>query len=96
MVKKEERLGMCSKKYIDCELPRDNEVNENIMCAKKIGEGRNIKHRSTSPIVISWCVDVEIEKQSRSQKQLQPLIPPKRFDIFSPITGGCSEGLGVL
>ena len=23
---------------------------------------------------------------------LQPLIPPKRFDIFSPITGGCSEG----
>ena len=27
---------------------------------------------------------------------LQPSIPPKRFDIFSPITGGCSEGLGVL
>ena len=27
---------------------------------------------------------------------LQPLIPPKRFDIFSPTTGGCSEGLGVL
>ena len=24
------------------------------------------------------------------------LIPPKRFDIFSPITGGCSEGLGVV
>ena len=24
------------------------------------------------------------------------LIPPKRFDIFSPITGGCSEGLGVF
>ena len=27
---------------------------------------------------------------------LQPLIPPKRLDIFPPITGGCSEGLGVL
>ena len=27
---------------------------------------------------------------------LQPLIPPKRFDIFFPITGGCSEGLGVF
>ena len=27
---------------------------------------------------------------------LQPLIPPKRSDIFSPITGGCSEGLGVF
>ena len=24
---------------------------------------------------------------------LQPIIPPKRFDIF-PLTGGCSEGLG--
>ena len=27
---------------------------------------------------------------------LQPLIPPKRFDIFPPTTGGCTEGLGVL
>ena len=27
---------------------------------------------------------------------LQPLIPPKRFDIFPLITGECSEGLGVL
>ena len=26
---------------------------------------------------------------------LQLLIPPKRFDIFSPLTGGYSEGLGV-
>ena len=25
---------------------------------------------------------------------LQPLIPPKRFDISPPLTGGCSEGLG--
>ena len=27
---------------------------------------------------------------------LQPLILPKRFDIFSPLTGGCSEGLGAF
>ena len=27
---------------------------------------------------------------------LQPLIPPKRFDIFSPLTGGCSEGPGAF
>ena len=27
---------------------------------------------------------------------LQPLIPPKRFDIFSLLTGGGSEGLGAL
>ena len=26
---------------------------------------------------------------------LQPLIPPKRFDISPPLTGGCSEGLEV-
>ena len=24
---------------------------------------------------------------------LQPIIPPKRFDIFPPLTGGCPEGL---
>ena len=27
---------------------------------------------------------------------LQPMIPPKRFDIFSPLTGGCSEGLDAF
>ena len=27
---------------------------------------------------------------------LQSLIPPNRFDIFSPLTGGCSEGLGAF
>ena len=27
---------------------------------------------------------------------LQPMIPPKRFDMFSPITGGRSEGLGAF
>ena len=26
----------------------------------------------------------------------QLLIPPKRFDIFFPQTGGCSEGLGAF
>ena len=26
----------------------------------------------------------------------QLLIPPKRFDIFPPQTGGCSEGLGAF
>ena len=27
---------------------------------------------------------------------MQPLIPSKRFDIFSPLTEGCSEGLGAF
>ena len=31
-----------------------------------------------------------------SNKYLQPLIPPTRFDIFSLLTRGCSEGLGAF
>ena len=27
---------------------------------------------------------------------LQPMIPPKRFDIFFLLTEGCSEGLGAF
>ena len=27
---------------------------------------------------------------------LQPMIPPKRFDIFFLLTGGCSEGLDAF
>ena len=27
---------------------------------------------------------------------LQPLIPPKRFDIFLPLTGRCLEDLGAF
>ena len=27
---------------------------------------------------------------------LQPMIPPKRFDILSPLTEGCSEGLDAF
>ena len=27
---------------------------------------------------------------------LQPLISPERFDIFPPLTGGCSEGRGAF
>ena len=26
----------------------------------------------------------------------QPMVPPKRFDIFSPLTGGCSDGLDAF
>ena len=26
----------------------------------------------------------------------QPTFPPKRFDIFFPLTGGCSEGIGAF
>ena len=26
----------------------------------------------------------------------QPMIPPKRFDLFPPLAGGCSEGLDAF
>ena len=42
---------------------------------------------------------LSFEKESRAESFLKktiPLIPPKRFDIFSPLTGGCSEGLGAF
>ena len=34
-------------------------------------------------------------RRERARDYLQPMIP-KRFDIFSPLTGGCSEGLGAF
>ena len=37
-----------------------------------------------------------VGNQNAEYEKQQPLIPPKRFGIFSPITGGCSEGLGAL
>ena len=43
-------------------------------------------HRGTNPF-----------KYHEEVLYLQPMIPPtKRFDIFSPMTGGCSEGLGAF
>ena len=59
-------------------------------------------------LMFFWCpcmaINVSVQYNSGllpdiillTQCYLQPLIPPKRFDIFPPITGGCSEGLGVL
>ena len=29
-------------------------------------------------------------------EQQQPTFPPKRFDIFFPLTGGYSEGIGAV
>ena len=44
---------------------------------------------------IGHRVYAECEKQQCHKEvlSLQPMIPPKRFDIFSPPTGGCSGGL---
>ena len=42
-----------------------------------------------------WMTDVK-STSSYMVLYLQPLIPPKRFDISPPTTEGCSEGLGVL
>ena len=47
-------------------------------------------------ILLTQSASGNLFKYHEEVLYLQPLIPPKRFDIFSPITGGCSEGLGVL
>ena len=50
-------------------------------------------------IPLSPCVPENLVSSRVPREEvlcLQPLIPPKRFDIFPPITGGCSEGLGVF
>ena len=39
--------------------------------------------------------DARLNSLSKGLWYLQPMIPPKRFDI-SPLTGGCSEGLDVF
>ena len=40
-------------------------------------------------------VPADVRLTLRGALYLQPMIPPKRFDI-SPLTGGCSEGLDVF
>ena len=44
---------------------------------------------------IGHCVYAKCEKQQCHKEvlSLQPMIPPKRFDISPPLTGGCSGGL---
>ena len=41
-------------------------------------------------------IHLEVDEEQWEVLYLQPLIPPKRFDIFSPMAGGCSEGLGAF
>ena len=41
----------------------------------------------------SLKTNVTSKKDDMTSANLQPMIPPKHFDIFSPLTGRCSEGL---
>ena len=53
------------------------------------------RHHTVDPMMLS--ASGNLFKCHEEVLYLQPLIPPKRFDIFFPIiTGGCSEGLGVF
>ena len=50
-------------------------------------------------ILLTQCCfhrETRLNAMKRFCIYLQPLIPPKRFDIFSPLTGGCSEYLGAF
>ena len=41
-------------------------------------------------------LNVTNNNNNNNNNNNKPLIPPKRFDIFSPLTGGCSEGLDAF
>ena len=44
---------------------------------------------------VPYHANIRMEEHPTNEEvlYLQPLIPPKRFDIFFPITGGCSEAI---
>ena len=72
----------CNVGEKDTTLGQQYDVGE-----KKTQEKQKQRQYSTpSSIVLSGC---------GRTIYFQLLIPPKRFDIFSP-TGGCSEGLGCI
>ena len=51
------------------------------------------------PTLYCWPNVISIGNPFKCHEEvlyLQPLIPRKHFDIFSPLTGGCSEGLGAF
>ena len=53
-----------------------------------------------SPTSYCWLTQCYFHRGTRLNAMkrfcLQSLIPPKRFDNFPPLTGGCSEGLGAF
>ena len=57
------------------------------------GGGASPRHYTVDPMLSALG---NLFKCHEEVLYLQPLIPPKRFEISPPITGGCSEGLGVL
>ena len=48
------------------------------------------RHDTVDPMLLPSGNPVKSHEEVLS---LQPVIPPKRFDIFFPLTGGCSKGL---
>ena len=56
--------------------------------------GKNMSKRLVDGI--TSCKSGNPSKCHEEVLYLQPLIPSKPFDIFSPLTGGCSEGLGAF
>ena len=64
-----------------------------INCKCTVQRWASPRHYTVDPMLSAWG---NLFKCHEEVLYLQPLIPPKRFDIFPPITGGCSEGLGAL
>ena len=62
-------------------------------CKRKVQRWASPRHYTVDPMLFP-SVNPFICREE--VLYLQPLIPPKRFDIFSPLTGGCSEDLGAF
>ena len=61
-----------------------------IIVSVQYGGGVYPRHDTVDPMLLPLGNPVKCHEEALS---LQPMIPPKRFDIFFPLTGGCLEGL---
>ena len=71
-------------------------------CILTAGESSLVCHLSTlwrpgvcRKRVLDYFCDTRFIRTA-GKLALQPMIPPKRFDIFFPLTGGCSAGLDAF
>ena len=59
----------------------------------EVGHGDKLDQRAWEGVLVGYNNEFKCHEEVL---YLQPLIPPKRFDISPLLTGGCSEGLGAF
>ena len=61
-----------------------------------IASETKIYHHYKLKLYIIYYRQPKYIERDKTVVYLQPLIPPKRFDIPPPLTGECSESLGAF